>query len=125
MDKREKRVMIVDDDEEFLNEMDETLSMAGYRTDLFSNGLAALEMFRRIKPDVVLLDLKMDGKNGFQTAREMRNMPEGQEVHIIAMTGHYTNADHRRLMEACRIDDIMLKPIKPLNTIAKIEELLG
>jgi len=124
MKKNPRKIMVVDDDEEFLDEMSETLSLAGYETRSFTDGTGALGMFEKVRPDVVLLDLKMEKKDGFQTAQEMRRLDGGGDVHIIAMTGYYTEDSHKKLVELCRIDDIMIKPVKPLGAIARIERLI-
>ena len=71
------KVMVVDDDIEFLEEIEETLKLSGFDTSVFTNGITALQMAQKIKPDIILLDLKMKEKSGFQVADDFarRNDP--------------------------------------------------
>ena len=93
-----KRIMIVDDNIEFLEELKEMLVLSGYEAAAFYNGPSALEGAQRFKPDVILLDLKMDGMSGFQVADELKRIPETARTPIIAMTGYYTGKDHTLLI---------------------------
>ena len=60
------KVMIVDDDSEFLQELKEMLDLSGYEVNAIKDPLQVQEEASRIKPDVIVLDLKMDGMNGFE-----------------------------------------------------------
>ena len=121
MKEKKKRVMVVDDDEEFLEELKETLVSGGYNISIFSNGLSALTMARRIKPDVILLDIKMKGKNGIQVADELKHSSDTAHIPIIAMTGFYTAEEIAALMYICGIETCLIKPFNPLDVITRIE----
>ena len=119
-----KKVMIVDDDKEFLEELKETLNLNNYEVAAFSDGTSALGMVSRIKPDVILLDLKLKGKSGFQIAYELKRFPETANIPIVAMTAYFTEKEHTELMDMCGIRTCLMKPFNPLDAIAKIEEIL-
>lgn len=119
-----KKVMIIDDDKEFLEELKETLNLNNYEVAAFSDGTSALGMVSRIKPDVILLDLKLKGKSGFQIAYELRRFPKSANIPIIAMTAYFTEKEHTELMDMCGIRTCLMKPFNPLDAIAKIEEIL-
>jgi len=57
-----KKIMVIDDNKEFLEELQELLNLTGYDTVVFSDGTSALKMVSKIKPDVILLDLKLGKK---------------------------------------------------------------
>jgi CheY-like chemotaxis protein len=84
-----RRVMIVDDDRQFLEELEEMLIFSGYEIVAFNDAQAALESAVRLRPDVILLDVKMPGKSGFQLADELQRLPELEGTPVIAMSGHY------------------------------------
>jgi len=119
-----KKIMIVDDDREFLEELKETLTSSGYDTTALSNSTSALKMVRKIKPDVILLDLKMQGKSGFQIADELKQLPETAHIPIITMTAFYTEREYTILMNICGIKTCLIKPFNPLDVIAEIERAL-
>jgi len=119
-----KKIMIVDDDKEFLQELKETLNLNNYDVATFSDGTSALGMISRIQPDVVLLDLKLRGKSGFQIAYELKRFPETVNIPIIAMTAYYTEKQHAELMNLCGIQTYLIKPFNLLDAIAKIETVL-
>lgn len=104
------KIMIVDDDEDFLDELQESLRLEGYEAATFTTGASALKAARKSKPDLAILDLKMRGKSGFQVAEALRGMEETKNIPIIAMTGFYTQAEHGKLMKTCGINFCLIKP---------------
>ncbi|NQT95775.1 MAG: response regulator transcription factor [Candidatus Omnitrophica bacterium] len=118
-----KKVMIIDDDKEFLDEITETLKLSGYEPIPLSESHKAVKEILKIKPDVVLLDLKMDVVSGFKIANELDKMPDKAKVPIIAITGVFTEKEHRLLMKTCGIAECLTKPFNPLDVIAAIERI--
>jgi DNA-binding response OmpR family regulator len=118
-----KRVMIIDDDKEFLEELHETLNLSGYEMVAVNDAQDALETANRTKPDIILLDLKMPAKSGFQVADEIRHYQQTSHIPIIAMTGFFKD-DYLPLMKMCGIKDFLKKPFNPLDVINRIEKEL-
>lgn len=118
------KIMIVDDNKEFLEELEETLSLSGYDVIAVNESVGAFETARKSKPDIVLLDLKMSGKTGFKVADEIKHFTELKHVPIIAMTGHFTDLEYSLLINLCGITKCLVKPFNPLDVIAQIENLL-
>jgi len=121
---RKKKIMIIDDDKEFLEEFRETLNLSGYDTWALSDGQSALGVVFIAEPDVILLDLKMKGKSGFQIASELKSFPETAHIPIIAMTAFYTEKEHAELMNRCGIQACLIKPFNPQEAVAKIKAAL-
>jgi CheY-like chemotaxis protein len=119
------RVMIVDDDQVFLDELYEVLSLSGYDTVSFARGSAALRWARRARPDLILLDIKMDGMDGFQLTKSLKRYPETTDIPVIAMTGHFTEESHAPLMQACGMETCLKKPFNALHLLKRIEMVLG
>ena len=119
------RIMIVDDNMEFLEELEEMLSQSGYEVTTLPDSNRAFATAHEIKPAVILLDLKMGPKSGFQVADELRHSLQMKDVPIIAMTGFFTEKEHVLMMKLCGIKTFILKPLKPVNLISKIEFALG
>ncbi len=117
-------IMIVDDDEELLEELDETLGENGFVIHTFSDGEEAVRRVREVDPDVILLDMKMRGRSGFQIADELSRRDDTHHIPIIAITGYFTEKEHSRLMKDCGIEGAILKPFDPREVIATIEYVL-
>ncbi len=120
-----KTIMVIDDDQSFLDEMEEMLKSSGYNVVLLSDSNSAIEKISEHKPDVLLLDIKMEGASGFKIADELRRMPELKNIPLIGVTGFYTENEHRLFMKMCGIKKIIIKPFQPLDVIAAIEKALG
>lgn len=96
------RILVVDDDDQFslflkevLEEMPEVsvVSMA-------DSGYMAGNLIPRFKPDVVLLDLKMPGLNGFEVCRIIKEDPETRFIRVVAMSGYCTSENSRDVVQA-------------------------
>lgn len=120
----DEKIMVVDDDEEFLEELRETLNLSGYRVIIVNDSTTALDTACTMKPDVILLDLKMDKKSGFKIADELKRVPETAHIPTIAMSGFYVQKYHNLLLKICGIKRFLKKPFNPLDVIAKIEAAL-
>jgi two-component system CheB/CheR fusion protein len=118
-------IMIVDDNVELLEELENLLKLGDYDVTAISDGSKVLEAALKDKPDLILLDLKMSPKSGFQIADEARNSAFLKDVPLIAMTGFYTENQHFWMMKLCGIKAAILKPFRPLNLISQIEFALG
>ena len=87
-----KRIMIVDDDVEFVEELKEMLESSGYEIAAYHDGPSALKEAPAFKPDVILLDLKMEGKSGFEVAEVSRSVAEVGRLPMLELKGLMTIA---------------------------------
>ncbi len=120
-----KKVMIVDDDKDFLEEVREMLVEHGYNTILATSGATVSRSAKRLKPDVILLDIVMRDMNGFQVAGNLNESPETAKIPVIAITGWFIREEHNRLMNTLGIKAILMKPFKPLDLVSSIEGVSG
>ncbi len=118
-------IMVVDDNIELLEELQNLLELGGYEVIALSDGTRVMEAALKNRPDLILLDLKMSPKSGFQIADEARYSLFLKDIPIIAMTGFFTEKQHLLMMKLCGIKTSILKPFRPLNLITKIEFALG
>jgi DNA-binding response OmpR family regulator len=118
-------IMIVDDNVELLEELENLLKLGGYDVIAMSDGTKVFDAALKNKPDLILLDLKMSPKSGFQIADEARNSSLLKGIPVVAMTGFFTEKQHFLMMKLCGIKTSILKPFRPLNLITKIEFALG
>jgi len=85
-----KKILIVDDRPEWIHTSAELFRENGYEVETLRDPLKALETFVRVKPDAVLLDFKMPGKDGFEVLKELRR----RDKHVcVVMLSAYGDAD--------------------------------
>src|SRR5580765_4348490 len=86
-------ILVVDDDPEIVTMLTARLTKRGYKVTSASDGTSALECAKREKPDIVLLDVMMPGKSGWEVARSLKHDPVTEHVKIIMVTaiGEKTN----------------------------------
>ena len=108
--KREKRILIVDDDPEALDELSQALNDDKYEISLAADGFeAGMKIFRRL-PDIILLDFKMPGMNGFEVCETLSMEEETAGIPIIAITALRSDEDVKRIKK-CGVKKYMSKPL--------------
>ena len=113
-------IMIVDDTPGNLALLSDTLSEAGYRVLVATDGLTALEQVNYLKPDIILMDVVMPGINGFETCRRLKENVETQDIPVLFMTGLSELDDLLRGFNEGALDYI-IKPIRPPEVLARID----
>jgi two-component system response regulator (stage 0 sporulation protein F) len=81
-----KKILVVDDQFGVRMLLHEVLSLDGYQTYQASGGKEALQLFDEVKPDLVILDMKMPGMNGLDILRSIRKRPS--DVQVFMMTAY-------------------------------------
>lgn len=115
--RRALRVLVVDDDPSFRHFLSERLQLQGFSVVLAGDGFAAGRQVESFKPDVLLLDLKMPGLNGFDVCQEIKTNPITRHIRIIAVTG-YASAQNRRLILAAGAETCLAKPFQSDELLA-------
>jgi DNA-binding response OmpR family regulator len=83
---KSRKVLVVDDDPEILNMLTLRLTKRGYDVSTAGDGNRALELARRERPDLILLDVMMPGKTGWEVARALKADPVTETIKIIMVT---------------------------------------
>lgn len=116
-------ILIVDDEPPILDLVRFTLEDAEVRVVEASDGAEALVLARRIKPDLVLLDVHMPRLNGLEVCRQLRLEPDFARTPIVMLTAAGQEADHERGREA-GANEYLTKPFSPLALLALVEALV-
>src|SRR3569833_2204483 len=79
-------ILVVDDDPEIVTLLSTRLSKRGYKISTANDGSKALELAKRELPDLVLLDVMMPGKSGWEVAKALKSDPATQDIKIVMVT---------------------------------------
>ena len=115
---RRKRILAVDDAAIILQRITDALGKY-YHVVTVNSGGRALRYLEKEKPDLILLDIRMAPKDGFQTLREIRAMEDRADIPVIMLTGM---EDKRYVMEGIKLGicDYVLKPFTPEDLLERI-----
>ena len=93
-----------------------TMEKAGYRVVTAENGFEGLDRYNEQKPDMILMDIQMPGKDGYETAAEIRELEKDKEekTPIIALTALALDADKEKIRKA-GMNDFLGKPVSPID----------
>ena len=116
--KSAKRLLIVDDDDTYREVLARSLTRRGFTVDGAANPGAALEVFRAVRPDFVLLDLNLDGQSGLNFIAPLRVL--SSDVRIVVLTGY---ASIQTAVSALRLGAVHYLP-KPANVADIVNALL-
>ena len=111
------QVLVVDDEQRILNFLTSKLKATGYEILTASNGVEALEQVQAQEPDLVVLDILMPQKDGFETLKELRTF---SPVPVIILSAKGINTDKVKGL-SLGADDYLAKPFSPDELIARIE----
>jgi PAS domain S-box-containing protein len=98
------------------------LQYAGHKAMLCADGQAALDLIKKVKPGLIIVDLIMPGIDGYDVARAVRADPRTAATPIILQTAHYLEPEIRRIAEQIGIQQIIIKPFEPqafLDVVAR------
>jgi signal transduction histidine kinase/CheY-like chemotaxis protein len=110
--KLQRRILVVDDNEDAARTLGALLVAQGHHVNLYFNAHDALESAATTMPDVAFLDLNMPGMDGFGLARQLRAMAGGEAIRLVAVTGMGRQEDQLRSREA-GFDLHLTKPADP------------
>jgi two-component system, OmpR family, alkaline phosphatase synthesis response regulator PhoP len=127
---KQATVLLVDDDPDFV-EATKVVLESKYRVLVAYNGEDGLKKVVEAKPDLVILDVVMPGRNGFEICKELKTAPKYQsycKIPVIMLTVYPDDREKARLtmfegmvMEA---DEYLQKPVAPTDLLRQVESLL-
>jgi CheY-like chemotaxis protein len=117
-------VLLVEDDPDLLRFADVTLRLGGYRVVTATDGLGALSAARKVRPAMMLLDLRIPGLDGWQVLEVMGQDPDLRNLPVIVVTAT-ADAGSRPLTEAVGISEYLVKPLSADALLAAVERVMS
>ena len=116
-----RRVLIADDNVDFAQSTEAILAAAGHDVRVAHEGLAALDIAARFAPEIAFLDIGLPGRNGYDLARDLRELPPTACCRLVAITGWGQDEDRRRSHEA-GFELHLVKPVEPQQIVDIVNE---
>jgi len=116
-------ILVVDDEREILDLISYNLSKERFQVHTVSCGEDALAETRRLKPDLILLDLMLPGVDGIQVARILKHDPDTREIPIIMITARSEETDIVTGLDS-GADDYVTKPFSPRILLSRIRSVI-
>jgi DNA-binding response OmpR family regulator len=117
------KVLAVDDEPNILMSIEFILEMEGYQVYLARDGEEALEVAGRVRPDLVLLDVNMPRKDGYEVCRILRENEQLAETKVIMLTAKGQTLERKKGLEV-GADEYVTKPFSADELLQKIRALL-
>lgn len=118
-----KKILIVDDEKDILEFLSYNLKKEGFSIYTASDGLEGLEKTKKIKPDLIIVDLMMPKMNGIEMCENIRNDKKLSNVIILFLTARSEDYTQIAALDS-GADDFLKKPIKPKLLISKVKSIM-
>ncbi|HEY0847959.1 MAG TPA: response regulator [Noviherbaspirillum sp.] len=119
-----KKVLIVDDEPNIVISLEFLMKREGFDVAVAMDGDAALEAMREHAPDLVLLDVMLPKKDGFEVCQQIRANPAWQDVKVVMVTAKGRDTETVKGL-ALGADAYMTKPFSTKDLVQQVRQLLG
>jgi two-component system OmpR family response regulator len=117
-------ILIAEDEPSILESLDFILRRAGWTINSVTDGDAALEAVRRLKPRLLVLDVMLPKRSGFDVLKQIRANPDTQTLPVLILTAKGQQQD-RRIAEQLGADVFVTKPYANADVVGAVRQLLG
>jgi DNA-binding response OmpR family regulator len=117
------KILIVDDEPNIVLSLDFLMKQAGFLVRTAADGAAALDIIAEDCPDLVLLDVMMPRKNGYEVCQAIRENPAWKKLRIIMLTAKGRDVEREKGL-ALGADDYITKPFATQEVVERVKELL-
>jgi|KBSMisStaDraftv2_1062788.scaffolds.fasta_scaffold2873948_1 DNA-binding response OmpR family regulator len=118
-----QKIVIADDEPNLVIPLEYMLKREGYEVTIARDGQEALDAIARVRPQLVLLDVMMPRKSGFDVCQALRADEANRELRILLLTAKGRDDDVAKGL-ALGADAYVIKPFSPKELVAKVRELL-
>lgn len=119
-----KKILVVDDEPNIALSVEFLMKREGYEVAIATDGQEAIDMLPEVKPDLMILDVMMPRKNGFEVCSEVRSNPELADLPVLMLTAKGREAEIKKGL-SLGADAYIAKPFSTHELVAKVIELLN
>ncbi len=119
-----KRILVVDDEPNIVLSLEFLMTQAGYEVNTAGDGEVALQSIEASPPDLVLLDVNIPKRNGYEVCETIRSNPIWEHVKVVMITAKGRDVEREKGL-ALGADDYIVKPFSTHEVVAKVAEVLA
>jgi len=119
-----KKILIADDEEEIRKLIIATLEDEDYEIHQAKGGSEAVNIANKIKPDLLILDIMMPGKTGYEVCEALKQNPETKDVYVLFLSARGSGVS-KDTGKSRGGDAFMTKPFEPDDLLDKVKKVLG
>ncbi len=119
-----KKILLADDSITIQKVVELTFSDGDYEVTAVNNGAKAVQKLAEMRPDIILSDIIMPEKNGYEVCEYVKSHPEYRSIPVVLLTGTFEPFDPDRA-EKAGCDAVVTKPFESQSLIHKVEELIA
>ncbi|HBB83314.1 MAG TPA: two-component system response regulator [Sulfitobacter sp.] len=119
-----KLVVLVEDEVNIAEAIRFLLGQEGWRVETLANGSGAVEVIRKTSPDLVMLDVMLPGKSGFEILDELRGDPAMETLPVLMLTARGQSRD-RAMAEKAGVSRFMTKPFSNSEMLDAVRDLIA
>lgn len=125
MDPEAKRVVCIEDEPEMIDLVRLILGRKGFTVIGANGGIEGLEVVRREKPDLVLLDLMMPDMDGWEVYQQIKADAALKEIPVVVVTAKAQSIDKVLGLHIAKVDDYITKPFGPQELLESVDKILA
>ncbi len=119
-----RSVLIVDDEPNIVLSLEFLMKQAGFEVRVARDGEAALDAITERKPDLILLDVMMPKRDGYDVCQTIRTNPDWQDIRIIMLTAKGRQIEREKGL-AMGADDYISKPFSTREVVERVKQYLA
>jgi DNA-binding response OmpR family regulator len=124
MAKKNLKVLIVEDDTFLLNIYSNQLESAGFNVFAAEDGEKGLKIAKKEKPNLILLDILLPGKDGFEVLKELKSLKDTKNIAVILLTNLSQKADLEKGLSLGANDYLIKAHFMPSEVVSKIKKVM-
>jgi CheY-like chemotaxis protein len=117
------KILCVEDSEDNMFALHKRLGLAGFEVKVATNGETGVDWAKTLLPDLIIMDLRLPGIDGWEATRRLKSQPETKHIPIVVVTADLSDKSREKAF-AAGCDDFATKPIGFENLVKKINALL-
>jgi two-component system alkaline phosphatase synthesis response regulator PhoP len=120
-----KKIMIVDDEENIVDLIKAIFEQEGFEVGSASTGKECLEELKKVKPDLILMDIMMPGMTGKEAIKKIRENPKTKDIKIVFLTVARLSEVGKEELKNLRVLDYITKPFDNADLVRRVKKLVG